>query len=236
MVVSAAANKPGMNVAAMDTFEIERALDLPGPLPEGEHILWMDSPDWKSLAVRVFHLKALSIYFALILAAHAAWLIAEGGHWTAALDSSMRLVPLAAFALAGFLLMGWLIAKSTVYAITNRRVLMRIGVALSITVELPFKMIKSADIRVFRNGTGDLPLRLMGDDRIAIIHLWPHALPWSLKDTVPMLRAIPEASRVARIFGEALRAQLGASQQVPQSGATPNDFQLSPGMTAGANA
>lgn len=228
-----AISKPGVNVAAMDTFEIERALDLPGPLPEGEHILWMDSPDWKSLAVRVFHLKALSIYFVLILAAHAAWLVAEGAHWTAALSSTARLLPLAAFALAGFLLLGWLIAKSTVYAITNRRVLMRIGVALSITVELPFKMIQSADIRVFANGTGDLPLHLMGEDRIAIIHLWPHALPWSLKDTVPMLRSVPEAARVARVFGEALRAQLGGVQSIPQT-TPPNDFQLTPGMTANA--
>lgn len=230
-----ATDKPGINVGAMDTFEIERALDLPGPLPEGEHILWMDSPDWKSLAVRVFHLKALSIYFALILAAHMAWHITEGAHWTAALNSSVRLLPLAAFALAGFLLLGWLIAKSTVYAMTNRRVLMRIGVALSITVELPFKMIQSADIRVFTNGTGDLPLRLMGEDRIAIIHLWPHALPWSLKDTVPMLRSVPEATRVARIFGDALRAELGAALPHSQA-AKPHDFQLSPGMTAGVNA
>jgi Bacterial PH domain len=226
--VKVVSSKPGINAAAMDTFEIERALDLPGPLPQGEHIVWMDSPEWKSFAIRVFHLKGLAVYFAAILAAHALWQTVEGGSAANALASTARLLPLALAALGGFALMGWLMAKSTVYAFTNRRVLMRIGVALSITVELPFRMIQSADIGIHKDGTGDLPLRTVGQDHIALIHLWPHALPWSIRKTVPMMRAVPDAERVAALFGQTLRAELGASQTVAAASTAPGDFGMLP--------
>jgi hypothetical protein len=225
-------NKPGRNVAAMDTFEIERALDLPGPLPEGEHIVWLDSPAWTSLAVRVFHLKGLSLYFAAVLAAHTAWQLGEGLSIAAALESSARLLPLALAALGGLLMIGWLIAKSTVYAFTNKRVLMRIGVALSITVEIPFKSIQSADLRVFNDGTGDLPLSLTGQDRIALFHLWPHAKPWHAKDTTPMMRAVPQAERVGALFGETLKAALGSAQPLPSLALRPADMDELPSGAA----
>jgi hypothetical protein len=219
----------------MDTFEIERALDLPGPLPQGEEILWMDSPDWKRFAMRVFHLKALAAYFALVLAAHSTWLLMEGHDRAAVLASTMRLLPLAIGAIGAFLVLGWLMAKSTVYAVTNHRVFLRIGVALSITVTVPFKTIRSADIRIFGDGTGDIPLSTLGGDHIAMLHLWPHAMPWQLKNTVPMLRSVPEAARVADILGAALRADLGRSHVAPASAETSKGFAIDDGALSAAD-
>jgi Bacterial PH domain len=193
-----------MKHSTMTTFEIERALDLAAPLPEGEHVIWLDSPDWKSFALRVFHLKALAIYFGILIAANVAWMASNNGSSAEMLASSARVLALSAAALAMFGLLAWLMAKSTTYAITNHRVFLRIGVALSITVTVPFKTIRSADLRTFADGTGDLPMSLTGHDRLAYLHLWPHARPWQLKDTAPMLRAVPNAKQVAEILATAL--------------------------------
>jgi Bacterial PH domain len=199
-----------MKHSTMTTFEIERALDLAAPLPEGEHVIWLDSPDWKSFALRVFHLKALAIYFGILIAANVAWMASNNVSSAEMLASSARVFALSAAALAMFGLLAWLMAKSTTYAITNHRVFLRIGVALSITVTVPFKTIRSADLRTFADGTGDLPLSLTGHDRLAYLHLWPHARPWQLKDTAPMLRAVPNAKQVAEILATALLGNVNA--------------------------
>ena len=209
-----------MKHSTMTTFEIERALDLAAPLPEGEHVIWLDSPDWKSFALRVFHLKALTIYFACAVVFNVVWMVANNAPTAEVLVSTARLLPLSLLALAMFALLAWLMAKSTTYAITNRRVFLRIGVALSITVNVPLKTIRSADLRVYKDGTGDLPLSLTGEDRLAYLHLWPHARPWQIKDTAPMLRAVPHANQVAEILATALLDVAKSTRVLEASSAT----------------
>lgn len=224
-----------MKHSTMTNFEIERALDLAAPLPEGEHVIWLDSPDWKSFALRVFHLKALTIYFACAIAFNIVWMFSNDAPTADVLVSTARLLPLSLVALAMFALLAWLMAKSTTYAITNRRVFLRIGVALSITVNVPLKTIRSADLRVYKDGTGDLPLSLTGEDRLAYLHLWPHARPWQIKDTAPMLRAVPQANQVAEILATALLDVAKSTRRLDATSATssadarpPNVTQISP--------
>ena len=200
-----------MKHSTMTNFEIERALDLAAPLPKGEYVIWLDSPDWKSFALRVFHMKALAIYFTIAIAFNILWMVANSSPTADVLVSTARLVPLSLLALALFALVAWLMAKSTTYAITNHRVFLRIGVALSITVTVPLRTIRSADLKLYKDGTGDLPLSLTGEDRLAYLHLWPHARPWQLKDTAPMLRAVPDAKKVAEILTNILLETLKSS-------------------------
>ena len=47
------------------------------------------------------------------------------------------LLPLAVAAVALMFVVAWLTARATVYTITNRRVVMRIGVVLEVTFNLP---------------------------------------------------------------------------------------------------
>ena len=47
--------------------EAEPIPGLPERLPLGEGILWQGSPRWWSLAQRALHLRALSIYFGLLV-------------------------------------------------------------------------------------------------------------------------------------------------------------------------
>jgi hypothetical protein len=81
---------------------------------------------------------------------------------------------------------------------------MRIGVVLNITFNLPLSQIEAARLRTNRDGSGDLSLLLNDADRIAYVHLWPHARPWHVKRTEPMLRALPDARAVAELLSAAL--------------------------------
>ena len=194
----------------MNEFEIQRALDLPEPLPADERLLWIGAPDWKGIAGNVFHVGALAVYFVAVIGAHALWVSASGASWIEAAASAARLVPLGVIALCLFGILAWLMARTTCYAITDKRVIMRIGVALSLTMNIPFRCIASADLRLLADGSGDLPLTLDGSDKMAYLNLWPHARPWRLKEPVPMLISVPQAGRVAGILGNALRASLAA--------------------------
>ena len=96
---------------------------------------------------------------------------------------------------------GYVMAKSTVYTLTNRRVVMRIGAALTVTLQMPFSRIGSADYAPGRGGTGTISFAPIGDGKLGTLALWPHCRPWA-KKAQPAFRAIPDAARVAELVGE----------------------------------
>ena len=196
---------------------------LPEALPAGEEILWQGGPDWWALAKSLFHVKAIALYGGLLCAWRVAATLHDGQGLLAALDAALTVAVLMALAIGLFFLLAWLIARTTVYTITNRRVVMRIGVALSVTFNIPFSIIASADCRLRKDGSGDIPLSLQGANKIAYPHLWPHARPWRFARPEPMLRAIPDAEAVAGLLTTALgqsmmsRRQAGMSEDSPQT-------------------
>ena len=130
--------------------------------------------------------------------------ISDGLGLAAALSSVAILLPLAVIAVGLVTLLAWLAARSAVYTLTNRRLVMRIGIVLNITFNLPLSVVSSAGLKMFKDGTGDIPLTLSGEDNIAYPHLWPHARPWQIKRTQPMLRCVPHAARVGALLTEAV--------------------------------
>ena len=180
--------------------EFEAAPGLPEPLPASEKILWQGSPDWRVLGNEAFHLKTLSIYFALMVALQALL------SWDATLGLSKNLMALitstllACVALGLLALTAWLSASTTLYTITDKRIVMRIGIVLTLTFNLPFSRIQAAQIKNSKNGKGNIAVDLQGPDRIAYLHLWPHARPWHLKQPQPMLRALPEVANVGSLL------------------------------------
>jgi hypothetical protein len=125
----------------------------------------------------------------------------------AAIVHAAWLLPLAAIGMGLLLLIARASARSAIYTITSRRVVMRFGAALPLTIQIPFRFIDGAGMRLFSDGTGDIPLALGRDQRIAWPILWPHARPWRLSRTEPMLRALKDAPEAARILAEALSEQ-----------------------------
>jgi hypothetical protein len=174
------------------------------PLPPGEHVLWQGAPDWRSLARTALHIRTFALYFALMLGGRLTASLADGRTFGDALLSCAALALLALVALSLIAGFAWLAARTTIYAITTERVVMRVGVAMPIFVNIPFSGIEAAAIKAHRDGSGDLPLALKEDVRLAYLHLWPHARPWQLAHPQPMLRAVPAAAAVAQLLAEQL--------------------------------
>ena len=173
-------------------------------LPAGEQLLWQGVPAWSILARRAFHVRKVTAYFGLLLA----WRLVDGGLSGLPLPSlaASALVPLllAIAAISVLTLLAWLATRSTAYAITSRRVLLQIGVALPMTVNIPLHLVQSAALRGHRDGSGDIVLVLPSAERVAYLVLWPHVRPWRFARPQPMLRALPDAAEVAQILAEAL--------------------------------
>ncbi len=187
--------------------EFEPQYGLPEMLPPGEKLLWQGSPEWKALALEVFHARKLAFYFAVILALRAAFVLADGGTMFEVLKSWAWLAPMAGIAVAIMLVLARLAARTTVYTITDRRVIMRIGIVLTVAYNLPFKRIEAAGLLVRgKDGHGDLPITLKAGERIAILQLWPHARPWHLARPQPMLRGLKDARQVGEVLSSAWKA------------------------------
>jgi len=203
---------------AHDDFAVEPIPGLPERPPEGEHILWQGAPDWRALARRAFHTRKIAIYAGLLLTWHGTAALYDGASLGTALTAIAGALPLAAAAVGLPALLAWLTARSTIYTITSKRLVIRGGVALPLTVNLPFSKIDAAAIKQHRDGSGDIPLTLKGDDRIAYLALWPNVRPWRLARPQPMLRALPDAADVAPLLVRALTAAQAAPGERPAAG------------------
>ncbi len=186
--------------------EFEAARGLPEALPPGERLLWQGAPAWQAVARRAFHAGSVAVYFFVLLL----WRVTAGvlnGETLRAIAGSLAwLVPLAATGLAILALLAWLTARTTVYTITDRRVVMRVGIVLSVTYNLPFRAIESAGVRAYADRTGDISIALGGEARISFLHLWPHVRPWRLVRAEPTLRGVADAAAVAELLSRAVAA------------------------------
>ena len=195
--------------AGTHEHEFEAAPGLPEPLPADERILWQGSPDWRGLARHRFHALKLAVYFAALLAVRAGFVQTDNGDLHELLSSLVVLGSLGAFSVGVAVLMAWLTARTTVYTLTDRRVVMRIGIVLTLTLNLPLRVIESAAVRRPDDATGDISLRLSGPDRIAYLHLWPHARPWRLARPEPVLLCLTGVREVSVLLTQAWDAAGG---------------------------
>jgi hypothetical protein len=193
--------------------DFEPVPGLPGRLPEGETILWQGAPNWSALAVHAMHVRWVTLYFAAIIVAQGLSgalgptpIGADGISLARAAGEAVWTAAFGLLAIGLLCLYAGLIAKTSLYTITNRRVVMRVGVAIPKAVNLPFAIIESAALRRHPGDTGDLPLQLKPEARAGYILLWPHVRPWRWNAPEPMLRAIPDAGGAAKILADALEA------------------------------
>ncbi len=206
-------------------FDHEPIPGLPANLPEGESILWQGSPTASATGWRVLHIGWVAAYFAVLLA----WRLVAGlsdGYTLSqiAFDS----IPLAGFGAAAILILAVLarlIARTTIYTITNRRVVMRYGVALPISVNVPFKSIRSAGAALRSDGTGDVALDVDDLGRLTYFHLWPHARAWHVRKPQPTLRGVPDAANVAALMSRALNTAAGTADKAVRPAAARADTQ-----------
>ena len=198
---------------------IEPIRGLPEVPPEGEHILWQGSPDSWTLALQALNTGWVAAYF-VVLAAWRGIAIGLDLGWATGAKAT---VPYLAMGLVACAILGMIaltLARTTVYTLTNRRVAMRIGAALTVTLNIPFTRVASADLSLNRNGTGSIALEVNDGTRLSYFVCWPHVRPWRMARTRPALRCIPDAEHVARLLADAARARVGMAAE-PQGRTRP---------------
>jgi hypothetical protein len=202
-----------------DDFATEALPGLPERLPEGETLLWQGAPDWRALAWRALHIREIAIYFTIICGWRVLDLAWAGAGAAKIIQALAVLLVAAATASAILVLIARLAARSTVYTITSRRVVMRFGIVLPMTFNFPFAVITRADaqLRKGSGGGGNISIGLKPGEKISWLILWPHVRPWRLRAPEPCLREINDAARVAGILADALRAAAGQEAGAPDA-------------------
>lgn len=212
-----------------DDFAFEPVRGLPAHLPPGERLLWQGAPDFRSLALRTFHVRKVAIYFGFLVLWRMTNAVVEGETPAGVLRAAVPLTLLGAAALALLALLSWLVVRTTVYSITSRRVVMRIGVALPITFSLPFAVLGAASLKLHPDRSGDISLALNGSNKLAYPVLWPHVRPWRLAHAQPTLRLVADAPSVAHLLAEAVVAfapeTTETTLRVPQAAPAAQDKQ-----------
>ncbi|WP_396594064.1 photosynthetic complex putative assembly protein PuhB [Brevundimonas sp. R86498] len=186
---------------------------LPGHLPAGEHILWQGAPDWRTLSRSALKAHWVAVYFG----GQAVWNVgsqmASGAALAPALGIGVLTLAVGAVAVGLLVLYAWLNARTTVYTLTNKRFVLRHGVALSKCFNIPYPTIAAAGLKVDAKGVGDIPLGLAKGYKVAYPHLWPHARPWRIVTPEPMMRALPEAATVAEMLSRQLQLAARAADK-----------------------
>ena len=130
---------------SQDDFAFEPIRGLPERPPEGEVILWQGQPNWLRLTVDSLNLWWVLAYFIFLFV----WRfisVSDLMPIDQALLVSFPFLALALIVALLLLLVGFIHATATVYTITNKRIIMRIGAALTLTLNLPFTEIENAAI------------------------------------------------------------------------------------------
>jgi hypothetical protein len=198
----------------MSEYDHEPIPGLPGVLPAGEEILWQGKPDWMGLAQRAFHVRGFAVYFAILMVVS----LANGTVIGIGLTIAGTIVGMGIlFGLA------WLSARTTIYTITTRRVVMRFGMALPSAINLPFVMIGGANVAYDGKGRGDIPLILTGKHRLGYLQFWPHARAWKLAKPEPMLRSLSDAQNVVRILSNELARVHASTPVLNEPALSPSD-------------
>ena len=190
----------GFDHAALENVGPKAFGDRMGTPQPDEAVLWKGRPQVALLARSAFHTRKLGLY----MAALALIAIAMGKT-----DAAIVAAVLGTALIALLYGLAWMSARTTLYILTDTRLIMRIGMAIETRVNIPLKQVTAAHLRMRGEDHGDIAFELSGERLLGNLLLWPHVRPWHYAMPQPMLRAVPDAARVAQMIAEA-RARHGA--------------------------
>jgi len=201
-----------------DDFAAEPINGLPELPPRGEVILWQGRPNWFRLTVESLNLWWVVAYFAVLTTWRFITVI-DVLSFERAIIMTLPFVIMTLIVVLLLMLVGFIQARATVYTITNRRVAMRIGAALTVTLNIPYTQIENAAVSVGKAGCGNIALETKGASKFSYLVLWPHIRSWKISKPEPTLRAIPDVQSVAQILAKAAKARIVEVENKEQSNA-----------------
>ena len=181
------------------------------PLPDGETLLWEGAPDTAMLARHAFKTRWIAAYF-VVLGGFAAVTNGSGG----GIARGLWLLLLGGAAVGLVTGWSWLVSRTTSYALTDRRIVMRLGVAFPSVFNLPLEFVGDAWIRIYPDTSGDVAFQVRGSDRIGYAFLWPHVRPWRVRDPQPMFRGLLDVAAVGEQIRTAVRAAHATAEPITE--------------------
>lgn len=185
-------------------------------LEPGERILWQGRPEASSLRRNLLKGRWLVAYAAGLLIWKLVLIV-----WIRGL-SPQEVFDTVTLVVQGLVLVGiaayfaWALARGTTYTLTELRLVIRHGIALPGTVDIPLRALRSVAVRIHDDGTGDVALSVRDGGSIGFAKLWPHARGLELSRPVPMLRGVRDAA----VLGSILTRQLNRIHAEPVMGQT----------------
>ncbi|MBR0558353.1 PH domain-containing protein [Ciceribacter sp. L1K23] len=183
--------------------EIEPVPGLPGELPEGEQILWQGRPSAGLVARHGLKSRWIGAYFLILAVWAAASGLSDGQPIGGIVFSVAVLTMLAAIVLGMIEFFAWAVERTTLYTITNERVVMRFGVALSMSLNLPFNQINAVSLGKLGGKAGTIAIGLRPGQRLSWLVQWPHVRGWRFAAPEPSLICLPDADTVCDILAVA---------------------------------
>jgi hypothetical protein len=177
------------------------------PLPAGETVLWSGRPEALSFAKRQFRLGWVALWFGALSLWRGWEALQNGATIPDALVRATGLWPLAVAALLLLTGLGVAMARSTTYALTRRRLVMNIGVALPITVNIPLRFVDAAAVRELPGGLAELQVTMSPATKLRLSALWPHVGRLADARVRPTFRDVSSAAiaSLLPLLEEALR-------------------------------
>ena len=189
------------------------ALNLSENLPNGEQLIWQGQPERHALATRAMYLKYIAFYLVVLIAARTGYLIMDDE--PVATWSGMLAWQVLASAFVMLLIVGLatVYSRTTRYSLTNERLIIKTGAAITIHINLPLQQITAADLREYSDGTGDITLQVSRAEKLYWLLLWPNVRSWWIRPLRPVLRGLRDAQAVAHLLvkevGEQGNIELG---------------------------
>jgi len=181
------------------------------PLPAGEEVLWSGAPDARAVARHVLHVRAWGVYMGLLTLAVGASAAASMSWGDTARLMVLPLL-LAALLLAGISMLARLVARTTEYVVTSRRVVLRVGIAFPIVINVPLRLVEEAGVRSYGDGSGEVRLSLAPSVKLAYIALWPHVDAFrGLAHPRPKLRGLAQPGAAASALRRAVAMDGGGA-------------------------
>lgn len=184
----------------------------PVRLAPGERLVWQGGPTFAAMAVRLYHIRAVAIYGAVLTLADIVQAKLKGETMWPALQAAIPGTLTMLGAMAIFAALAWCSARTTRYSLTSHRLVMQCGLALPKTIGIPLTQIEGVAVRVRADGTGDITLRPKPGSKLVYLKLWPFARPWHWRKPEPMLRDVPSAGYVGSVLSRNAAAAVQPAQ------------------------
>jgi hypothetical protein len=189
-------------------------------LPPGERLLWQGTPEPALVARHVFHRWLVIGYFAIVTGW---WAVSTYG--TVEMDAFLPMLGmrlgLAAIVIGTVEFLARTVAKTTSYAITSKRLVLKIGMVLPMSINVPFNVLLNAAVGRFRDGSGQIALTLIPGNRLAYVALWPHCKVFNITQPQPVLRGLTDPEAVAAVLRDAVMADAAERAEPLEVGDAP---------------